>query len=139
MGEASVKEFTKEFKQLCQTYDKVLKEEHATSFKGLTNCMEYLVTYLKFMRDYYILTEPLVLEGGKENLKIASLATAVSEYEQYKLCEQKYYGFDGAKVIYKVQGTSEEVQQQYNEEKSFHWNSFWNLMRLNMEDWMPRG
>ena len=24
-----------------------------------------------------------------------------------------------------------------NKEKTFHWNNFWNLLRLNMEDWMP--
>jgi hypothetical protein len=23
-------------------------------------------------------------------------------------------------------------------EKTFHWNSFWNLVKLNMEDWLPR-
>lgn len=133
----SVKEFTKEFKQLYQTYDKALKDTHATSFKNLVNPLDYFITYLKFMRDYYILTEPLISESGEENLKIASLATAVSEYEQYQNCEHKYYGFDGAKVIYKVPGTSEEVQQQYNKEKAFHWDNFWNLIRLNMEDWMP--
>ena len=42
-----VKDFTKEFKQLCQTYDKALKDAHTTNFKGFTNCMEYMVTYLK--------------------------------------------------------------------------------------------
>ena len=132
-----VKEFTKEFKQLCQTYDKSLKDTHATSFKNLVNPLEYFITYLKFMRDYYILTEPLVMESGEENMKIAAIATAVSEYEQYQNCEHKYYGFDGTNVVYKVEGTSEEVQQLYNTEKTFHWNSFWNLIRLNMEDWMP--
>jgi hypothetical protein len=132
-----VKEFTKEFKQLYQTYDKALKDVHTTNFKSLTNCMEYMVTYLKFMRDYYILTEPLVIDSGEENMKIAAIATAVSEYEQYQNCIHKYYGFDGTQVIYKVSGTSEEVQQQYNKEKTFHWNNFWNLIRLNMEDWMP--
>ena len=133
-----MKEFTKEFKQLCQTYDKVLKKEHTTNFKSLTNPMDYFVDYLRFMRDYYILTEPLILESGEENLKIASLATAVSEYEQYQSCEHKYYRFDGTEAICRVSGTSEEVQQQYNKEKTFHWNNFWNLIRLNIEDWMPR-
>ena len=130
-------DFTKEFKQLYHTYDKTLKETHTTNFKGLNNCMDYMITYLKFMRDYYILTEPLELESGEENLKIASLATAVSEYEQYQNCMHKYYGFDGTQVIYKVEGSSDEVQRLYNQEKAFHWNNFWELIRLNMEDWMP--
>ena len=132
-----MKEFTKEFKQLCKTYDKVLKNDHSTNFKSFTNPMGYFVDYLKFMRDYYILTEPLVLDSGEENLKIATIATAVSEYEQYQNCEHKYYRFDGAKVIYKIPGTREEVQQQYNKEKIFLLYYFWNLVRLNMEDWMP--
>lgn len=132
-----MKEFTKEFKQLCQTYDKVLKDSHTINFKALNNCMDYFVTYLKFMRDYYTLVEPLVLETGEENRKIAAIATAVSEYEQYQNCEHKYYGFDGTQVIYKIDGTSEEIQQLYSAEKTFHWNNFWNMLRLNMEDWMP--
>ena len=137
MGEIFVEDFTKEFKQLYRAYDKVLKNDHTTDFKNLTNPMNYLVSYLKFMRDYYILTEPLVLDSGEENLKIAALATAVSEYEQYQNCIHKYYGFNGTQVIYKTGCTSEEVQQQYNKERAFHWNNFWNLIRLNMEDWMP--
>ena len=132
-----MKDFTKEFKQLYKTYDKKLKNDHEVSFKNLTNSMNYFVTYLKFMRDYYILTESVVLESGEENLKIASLATAVSEYEKYQTCEHNYYGFDGAEVIYKIDGTSDEVQQKYNLEKAFHWNNFWNLVKLNMEDWLP--
>jgi hypothetical protein len=130
-------EFTKEFKNLYKTYDKRLKKDHEMSFKNLTNSMNYFVDYLRFMRDYYILMEPVVLDNGEENLKIAALATAVSEYEQYQTCEQKYYGFDGTKVVYKVEGTQEEVQKLYNAEKAFHWTNFWNLVRLNMEDWMP--
>lgn len=132
-----MKDFIKEFNQLYKTYDKRLKKDHAESFKNLTNSMNYFVTYLKFMRDYYILTEPLVLDSGEENLKIASLATAVSEYEKYQNCEHNYYSFDGVKMIYKIEGTKEEVQQKYNLEKSFHWNNFWNLVKLNMEDWLP--
>lgn len=113
-------DFTKEFKQLYKAYDKRLKEDHTLNFKSLTNSMNYFVTYLKFMRDYYILTEPLVLESGEENLKIATLASAVSEYEKYQTCEQNYYSFDGTKIVYKIPGTTEEVQQKYSAEKNFH-------------------
>ena len=130
-------DFTKEFNQLYKAYDKRLKKDHTTSFKGLTNCMEYFVNYLRFMRDYYILTEPQDIESGEENLKIASLATAISEYEKYQNCERAYFEFDGTNMVYKVAGTPEEVHRRYNMEKNFHWTSFWDLVRLNMEDWMP--
>jgi hypothetical protein len=115
-----------------KTYSKKLKVSHEANLINFSNYMEYLVTYLKFMRDYYILTEPLVLESGEENLKIASIATAISEYEKYKNCINTYYFENGAR---KVEGTSEEVQNKYNIEKKFHWNNFWNLLNLNMEDW----
>ena len=119
-------------KDIYNTYSKKLKISHEANLINFSNYMEYLVTYLKFMRDYYILTEPLVLESGEENLKIASIATAISEYERYKKCINKYYFENGSR---KIEGTSEEVQNKYNIEKKFHWNNFWNLVNLNMEDW----
>ena len=119
-------------KDIYNTYSKKLKISHEANLLNFSNYMEYLVIYLKFMRDYYILTEPLVLESGEENLKIASIATAISEYERYKKCINKYYFENGSR---KIEGTSEEVQNKYNIEKKFHWNNFWNLVNLNMEDW----
>ena len=35
------------------------------------------------MRDYFILTESPVNADGIENYKISTIATAISEYEQY--------------------------------------------------------
>ena len=119
-------------KDIYNTYSKKLKISHEANLLNFSNYMEYLVTYLKFMRDYYILTEPLVLDSGEENLKIASIATAISEYERYKKCINNYYFENGSR---KIEGTSEEVQNKYNTEKKFHWNNFWNLVNLNMEDW----
>lgn len=130
--------FKAEYKKLYKTYNKKLKSLHKKNFEGLVNSLDYFVTYLKFMRDYYILTEPLLLDSGEENLKIASLVAAVSEYEQYQNCIHNYYTFNGANVSYKIEGSTEEVQAKYAAEKTFHWTAFWNLVRLNMEGWMPR-
>lgn len=125
--------FKTEFKALYKAYNKKLKLHHKNNFNQFFNNMDYFVTYLKFIRDYYILTEPLVLESGEENLKIAALATAISEYNSYKNCINNYYTSTG---IRKIDGTAEEVQQQYNTEKAFHWNNFWTLVMTNMEGWM---
>jgi hypothetical protein len=126
------------YKQLYKKYNKKLQTLHKNNFEGLVNNMDYFITYLKFMRDYYILTEPLIVNDGDENLKIATLATAVAEYENYQNCIHNYYMFTGEIAKPKVEGTSEEIQAKYTAEKAFHWNSFWNLVRLNMEEWMPR-
>jgi hypothetical protein len=88
--------------------------------------MDYFITYLKFMRDYYILTESLVLDTGEENMKIASLATAVAEYEKFKNCIYNYYVISeqGVTIARKGNTSEEETLKLYNTEKEFHWNSF---------------
>lgn len=124
-----MKTFKKEFKDLYKAYEKQLKKHHTLSLEGLTNSMDYFVTYLKFMRDYYILTEPLVAENGEENLKIASLATAISAYTKYQTCKNWCDSLETSA------NKDETLLKKYTTEKDFHWNSFWNIIRLNMEAW----
>lgn len=124
-----MKTFKKEFKELCKAYEQQLKKYHTLNFEGVTNSMDYFVTYLKFMRDYYILTEPLVAENGEENLKIASLATAISAYTRYQTCKSWCDSLEASA------NTDETLLKKYTTEKDFHWNSFWNILRLNMEAW----
>lgn len=122
-------DFKKEFKELYKTYGNKLKEHHKKSFENFTNSMDYFITHLKFMRDYFILTEPLVLENGEENMKIASLATAISAYDKYQLC------INLCKTIESNTEQNEALINKYTQEKEFHWNNFWNLIRMNMEAW----
>ena len=124
-----MKTFKKEFKDLYKAYEQQLKKYHTLNLEGITNSIDYFVTYLKFMRDYYILTEPLVTENGEENLKIASLATAISAYNKYQTCKS---WCDSLEV---TANKDETLLKKYNTEKKFHWNNFWNLVNLNMEVW----
>ena len=114
-----MKPFKKEFKNLYNKYSKKLLACHKNNLEVIN--LDYFIVYLKFIRDYYILTEPLVTESGAENLKIASLATAIAEYEEYQNCIHKYYNQHGMPIL---EGTKEEIQYKYNIEKAFHWNSF---------------
>lgn len=124
-----MKTFKKEFKDLYKAYEQQLKRCRSLNLEGITNSMDYFVTYLKFMRDYYILTEPLIAENGEENLKIASLATAISAYNKYQTCKS---WCDSLEV---AANKDETLLKKYNTEKKFHWNNFWNLVNLNMEVW----
>lgn len=122
-------------KRLRHVYDKRLRKIHVKNFNGLTNNMEYFITYLQFMRDYYILTEDVQVDG-KENIKIATLATAIAEYTEYKNCLLKYYQVIDGVVTQLIEGSKDEVLTKYNKERAFHWKYFWQLVLLNMEDWM---
>jgi hypothetical protein len=111
----------KDFTKIHKEYTKYLNSLNKANLKDINFPLDYFITYLKLMRDYYILNEPLILDSGEENLKIASLATAVSEYEKYKNCIHSYYTSNGTR---KIEGSAEEVLQKYNAEKNFHWQSF---------------
>lgn len=76
------------------------------------------------------MSEPLVLDNGEENLKVASIATAITAYEKYKI------NVELCKSIDKNSEQSEALINKYNQEKSFYWTNFWNLIRLNMEEWL---
>jgi hypothetical protein len=127
--------FDKDYKRLYRVYNKKLKNLHKNSFKHIDNGMEYFITYLRFMRDYLILTEGVLNEEGHENIKISTIATAIAEYELYENCINKYFKHDGKTVIRIAPGTDEEVQKKYAAEKQFHWNCFWEITRLNMMNW----
>ena len=86
--------FKKEFKQLYTTYEKSLKKLATDSLSTPSIFIDYFINYLKFLRDYLILTEPLVLESGEENLKIATLASAIATYEKYQTCNNFYNTFE---------------------------------------------
>ena len=121
--------FKKEFKQLYTVYEKSLQKLSNESLSTPSIFVEYFINYLKFLRDYFILTEPLVLESGEENLKIATIASAIAAYEKYQTCKSFYNTFD------KENKDNEAILNKYMEEKEFYWHQFWTLIDLNLERW----
>lgn len=121
-------------KRLYKIYNKRLKKLHKQNFAAITNNLDYFVTYLQYLRDYYILNEPLVIDGH-DNMKIATLVTALVEYHAYKDCILKYYSVSGTDVRQIVDGPKDEIAAKYNAEKAVHWKYFWQIVMLNIEDW----
>mgnify|MGYP006873014395 CR=1 FL=1 len=127
-----MRNFKKDFKRLCVCYDKKLRKCHKDSFNALNNNMEYFITYLKYLRDYYILTDQLTTENGENDIKVTSLIAAISEYEKSQSCINNYYKPDGTRL---TDEDEKEVLEKYNKEKAFHWSHFWQLVMLNIESW----
>lgn len=132
-------EFNKEYKKLYNSYNKKLLAEHKLSFSTLDNNMKYFITYLKYLRDYYLLTDSVAQSEDTVNVKTATLVAAVNEYEEYVNCINNYYKLNG-NIAEKISDESEEeVAKKYNLEKKFHWTNFWQLVMTNMEGWSIDG
>ena len=132
-------EFNKEYKKLYNSYNKKLLAEHKLSFSTLDNNMKYFITYLKYLRDYYLLTDSAAQLEDAVNVKTATLVAAVNEYEKYVNCINNYYKLNG-NIAEKISDESEEeVAKKYNLEKKFHWTNFWQLVMTNMEGWSING
>ena len=132
-------EFNKEYKKLYNSYNKKLLAEHKLSFSTLDNNMKYFITYLKYLRDYYLLTDSAAQSEDAVNVKTATLVAAVNEYEKYVNCINNYYKLNG-NVVEKISDEpEEEVAKKYNLEKKFHWTNFWQLVMTNMEGWSIDG
>lgn len=131
--------FKEKYRKLYRLYDKQLKKAHKKSYKEFMNPMDYFVTYLKFMRDYYILASEN--KNTISNSKIASLTSAVTEIAKYKDCINKYFDIDKgkAKVQPKEGKDFSEALQEYLTESQGHWIAFWALVSANMESWMELG
>ena len=132
-------EFNKEYKELYNSYNKKLLAEHKLSFSTLDNNMKYFITYLKYLRDYYLLTDSVAQSEDTVNVKTATLVAAVNEYEKYVNCINNYYKLNGD-IAEKISDESEEeVAKKYNLEKKFHWTNFWQLVMTNIEGWSIDG
>ena len=132
-------EFNKEYKKLYNSYNKKLLAEHKLSFSTLDNNMKYFITYLKYLRDYYLLTDSVAQSEDTVNVKTATLVAAVNEYEKYVSCINNYYKLNG-NIAEKISDEpEEEVAKKYNLEKKFHWTNFWQLVMTNMEGWSIDG
>ena len=132
-------EFNKEYKELYNSYNKKLLAEHKLSFSTLDNNMGYFITYLKYLRDYYLLNDNTAQLEDTINVKTATLVAAVDEYEKYINCINNYYKLNG-NIAEKISDESEEeVAKKYNLEKNFHWTNFWQLVMTNIEGWSIDG
>ena len=132
-------DFNKEYKELYNSYNKKLLAEHKLSFSTLDNNMKYFITYLKYLRDYYLLTDSIAQSEDTVNVKTATLVAAVNEYEKYVNCINNYYKLNGD-IAEKISDESEEeVAKKYNLEKKFHWTNFWQLVMTNIEGWSIDG
>jgi hypothetical protein len=100
----------KDKKQLDKAYENRFNCLQKSIFINKNSGLLLFVEYLKYLRDNIILTDyNKTSESSK--IRVASIIAAVAEFEAYR-------------------------QTQDNLQKTFHWNTFCELFKQNMEDWL---
>lgn len=123
----------KVFKKLTKTYKQVLNRLNKKASTNTTFLADYFVTQLKLLRDTCVLNgiDDVNLSG------ITLLSTAIEEYEAYKDCFNKYFKVSrtGLPERKDTGKTADETAKAYSAERKIHWDTFWELVRLNLEFW----
>jgi hypothetical protein len=98
--------------QLNRAYEKNLKVLNKNFFEDNKVGLDIFVEHLKYIRDCLIIKTPSTLAKYEPTkTKLATLVTAIAEFEAYKTCQN-------------------------NTQRVFHWNNFCEFLRLNMEEWL---
>ena len=100
----------KETKQLNKAYNDRFNFLQKSFFVNKETGLVLFIEYLKYLRDFIVLSE-YNKESEDSKVKIASIIAAIAEFDAYK-------------------------QAHSNQQKSFHWSSFCELLKQNMEDWL---
>jgi hypothetical protein len=99
----------KERKQINGAYEIAFKRLLKAIFTDKKQGLALFTEYLKYLRDFIIIREPYD-ESEHAKLKLATIITAIAEFEAYTKAEES--------------------------QKAFHWNNFCELIKQNMEDWL---
>ncbi len=98
-----------QIRQLNKAYKRSFSALNKSLFQSKSAGLNIFIEHLRYLRDSMILSAEGDLEKvNKTNMKLATIITAVAEYEASVNTEQKV----------------------------FHWNNFCELVKQNMEDWL---
>jgi hypothetical protein len=98
-----------QIKQLNKAYKKSFNTLNKSLLRSKSAGLSIFVEHLRYLRDSMLLSVDGDLEKiYKTNTKLATISTAVAEYEASVSTDQRV----------------------------FHWNNFCELVKQNMEDWL---
>ena len=100
----------KEIKHLNKAYNSRFRCLQKSIFVDKEAGLFLFIEYLKYLRDSIIINE-YSGESEQSKLNIASIIATISEFDAYR-------------------------HAQNNTQRAFHWNSFCELLKQNMEDWL---
>ncbi len=98
-----------QIRQLNKAYKKSFNALNKSLIQSKTAGLDIFIEHLRYLRDSMILsTEDDLEKIYNTNTKLTMITAAVAEYEAYANTDQKV----------------------------FHWNNFWELVKQNMEEWL---
>ena len=126
--------FKKNFKEVYKIYNKKLTKIHKHSFESFDGPLEYFITYLEYMRDYYIFMNKQ--NEARYKVKLTSIILTLEEYNKYATCIAKYFNPTGGALN---NMPVDEALKEYEAEILKHWQKFWALVSIGLPTWFELG
>jgi hypothetical protein len=121
MNGVNMNQLKKKYRKLFKYYKKELSKYNKNVINGLDGDLAYLITYLRYLRDYYL----LVTKTPLDDPNLIALCNAVGEYELYTTCIHNYYKIENNTVTRLNEDlTPEQTQHNYQMERKVHWSRF---------------
>lgn len=155
------KKFSKAYKKMMKDHRKALKDYAKTCFPWNNQGLELLITYLSWVRAYYLNGENVQamenFEWDEDAIKLSRLQMVteiLDEYNEWQNCEEKYYKVVYHPETYKTHknpdgtitvddmgshieyalGDPEITRKAFNDEYNFHKHKFFELLEKYIEE-----
>ena len=125
----------KKFKKLCKSYKKKLEKVNKDLVNGMTTPLDCFVTSLEFQRDILFLEAEQKNELNDDNMVLATIITAIEEYNKFCSCITTYYDITPNSIKHKETYTEELAVEAYKKERQLHWQNFWSIVATYSEVW----
>lgn len=97
---------------------------------------DFIIT-LQMLRDYYTLTEGVVIDNNKINVKVSTLQAAIEQHQKSLNCIEDFYDFNTGVPIAK-NGDPTETLSEYAKVRGEYSAQFWNIVADCMPVWQDK-
>jgi hypothetical protein len=120
----------KAIRQLAKAYDKKAKLLNKNFSKDLTTGLALFVEQLKYIRDILILE----YEEPEEELPGDPFEEFLEDEDSDEVVDEA--GAKLTSLIIAIEEFESYIQKDDPAQKIFHWDNFWEFVKLNAEEWL---
>lgn len=134
--ERYMKKYLKEEKMLVAAYKKRMEQLIKAGTASYQANLDFLYVYLQFLSDIIFLNKDAYGIDDKEMTKVLKdIATAMSKYEDYLTCHEKYFEIKNGKPVSKTGKSEEDTYTDCEIETKKLFGEFCDMLKEHIFEW----